>query len=105
MEKATNNEAKFKNAESPFTEVYSILRSTFMSSGKQRLDENDIKIIDKHLSNMFVSILRGLQGVGALMIITSAMDEPMNKNSIHIGEFVAVISNLLETIGLFCADI
>lgn len=84
-----------KNIESPFTEIYSILKG-FENSDKNNSDH--IKIIHQHVDNAIYTLLQGLQDFGIILSeLTQHKNQPLN-NLNNFGYFISAICNLTEVL-------
>jgi len=88
----------FKNSDSPFTELFSMLKRYENSSiGSTIYTSKELRIIQKHTDNAIEVLLQGLQGVGQLIGLASdnkKIPEQLNQ----IGFLISAISNLTEAL-------
>ncbi len=106
MTHKTKQSEFFKNAGSPFTELFSLLkRYDHSSEGLPTLayDAHELKVIDQHIDNAINVLLQGLQDVGHLMGISSS-GESVSAELSHIGFFISAITNLTEALNDLRSD-
>lgn len=106
MKNITANEEKLKNIESPFTELFSLLkRYESSSSGSSTLayTSDELKSIHQHIDNAVDVLLQGLQGVGQLMGSTSPGKRVVEELN-QLGFFISAISNLTEALNDLRSD-
>lgn len=106
MKNITANEEKLKNLESPFTELFSLLRRyESSSSGSLTLayTSGELKIIHQHIDNAVDVLLQGLQGVGQLIGVTSPGKKVVEELN-QLGFFISAISNLTEALNDLKSD-
>ena len=96
-----------KNANSPFTEILSlIIKYEILSESAVKLayPRQDLLIISHHLNNAVDVMLQGLQEIGNLV---AAVDhEKMKDVSIdEVGAFISATCNLIEALNTFGRDV
>lgn len=94
--------AQFENPESPFTELFSLLKRRNMALRDLPTLDYTVEerlVIAQHAENAMDILLRGLQSVGNLMSCQSA-DAPND-----IGFFIAAVSNLAQALNTLQLDI
>jgi hypothetical protein len=97
---------KISNAESPFTELFSILKTHEVQSNELPIlphSTKKIKIIYQHTENAISLLLQGLQNVGQL-IGTRKRSTLSNSEVNNIGFFISAISNLTEALNVLRLD-
>lgn len=106
MDNAFVDSTKIKNIESPFTELFALLkRYENLSNGSATLayTSEELKEIHQHIDNAIAVLLQGLQGVAHLMGIT-APDEKIVEELNHLGFFISAIGNLTEALNVLRSD-
>lgn len=95
-----------KNIDSPFTELFSLLkRFETQPNGQSIADFNseELKVIHQHIDNAIEILLQGLQDLGQLMCL-AAQDNEMIEELNNIGSFISAISNLTEALNVLRLD-
>jgi hypothetical protein len=93
--------SQIKNVESPFTELFSLLkRYEILSQGYPTLayETEELKVIHEHVNNAIEILLQGLQNIGRLIEITMAEKKEIIEDLQNIGFFISSISNLTEAL-------
>lgn len=106
MTKIVNDIKKFKNSESPFTELFALLkRYENSANGFPTLSYNshELKIMHQHIDNAVDVLLQGLQGVGHLVGINSSNINEIEELN-QIGFFISAITNLTEALNTLRSD-
>lgn len=106
MEKVLADFNKIKNIDSPFTELFSLLKryeSAPCGSAILAYTSEELRIIYQHINNAMEVLLQGLQGVAHLIGITS-FDEKVVEVVNQLGFFISAISNLTEALNDLRSD-
>ena len=96
------NAITFKNAESPFTELFALFQQCDISSKMNSVEEIDI--INQHINNAIEILCQGLQTLGRLMGSLQNSDT-VPADVMNIGYFVAVVCNLAEALNVLRVDL
>ena len=99
MNNIAASEEILKNLDSPFTELFSLLKRYNCSSGLPTLSysADELKIINHHINNAMRVLLQGLQGVGSLMSM-SPEGGKVSEEANCLGFFISALSNLTEAL-------
>lgn len=99
---------ELKNNNSPFTELFSLLRLQSLISGASVIDsgvsDTLIPIYD-HANNAIDLMLKGLQGLGQLVGVTAQANQETLEEISDIGFFISGVSNLIEALGFLRQDV
>lgn len=87
---------KVKNLNSPFTELFSLLKQYEKSACTSNYSCNELKIIQQHVDNAIEVLLQGLQQVGQLIGLATNKKNIAEMN--QLGFFISAISNLTEAL-------
>jgi hypothetical protein len=101
MENIAQNVIRFKNAESPFTELFSLFQRHDVLSKVGEIEE--IEIVNQHVNNAMETLFQGLQTVGQLIGYLQDA-ESISRDLMSIGYFVSVVCNLLEALNILRVD-
>jgi hypothetical protein len=102
MKNNTQNTIRFKNAESPFTELFALFQR--QDNLSKIGSEKEAAVVNQHLNNAMEILFQGLQSVGQL--IGQLQDaESIPKELMNIGYFVSAICNLVEGLNVLRIDI
>jgi len=97
-----------KNIESPFTELYALLKrnSLFSDDGREALsqDSENLMSLCSHIDNAIDSLLRGLQDVGQLIGLVKHDEINMAEEISRLGFFISTIGNLTEALNTLRLD-
>jgi len=99
-------EVGIKNINSPFTELFSILKrqqTYFLQTSDHIFNVAELRILHQHAENAIDMMLQGLQDIGQLIGIFGG-----NKNFtefFNIGFFISGISNLAEALNSLKQDV
>ena len=107
MSNNTVSAEEFKNSESPFTEIFSLLRryeNTSNDSPTFAYDSHDLKIMHQHIDNAIDVLLQGLQDLGQLMSMVMQDKKQTIDDLYNIGFFVSAIANLTEALNALRLD-
>ncbi|OGT63241.1 MAG: hypothetical protein A3E85_06015 [Gammaproteobacteria bacterium RIFCSPHIGHO2_12_FULL_45_12] len=100
-------EYEYKNIESPFTEIFSLLkRYQVLSDGLTALVYNSDELIEmhQHIESVIETLLQGLQSLGQVVgEATNRKVIPINRIG-SIGYLISSISNLTESLNTLKAD-
>lgn len=99
--------AEFKNAESPFTELFSLLkRYEILSQGFPTLayKTEELKVMHQHINNAIDVLLQGLQDMGHLIDAATHDKGKTIEDLNNIGFFISAISNLTEALNNLRVD-
>jgi len=99
-------EREFKNIESPFTELFSLLKRYENIYGESPLltyNSDELQTINQHVDNAMKVLLQGLQGMSQLIGVASSNKKDINELS-HLGFFISAISNLTEALNDLKSD-
>lgn len=102
-----SEKTQFKNAESPFTELFSILkRDKILSNGLATLghDTKALKVMQQHVDNAMDVLLQGLQDLGNLIGMSIQNKKDALEDLNNIGFFISAISNLTEALNALRLD-
>ena len=100
------NEETINNIDSPFTELFSLLKRYEKSAtGLPTLayNFNELKIMHLHIDNVVEILLQGIQGIGQLIGLAS-LEKNLVQRLNHLGFFVSVITNLTEALNDLRSD-
>jgi len=95
----------FQNKESPFTEIFSLLKYYECSPGEVgtlAYSADELKIMNQHIDNAMNVLIQGLQVIGNLMGMLPPDQVRVDTN--YVGLFIAVISNLTEELNNLKTD-
>jgi hypothetical protein len=102
-----NNASQLKNIESPFTELFSLLkRYDIKSQGFTNLvyETEELKVMQQHVTNAIEILLQGMQGIGRLMGGSLSEKKELIEELQDIGFFISSISNLTEALNSLRSD-
>ncbi len=97
----------FKNIESPFTELFSLLKRYDYSSKESptlAYSTSELKAIHGHVDNATVILLQGMQDVGNLIGLLGSRNKKAEAGLSALGFFIAMISNLAEALHVLQSD-
>ena len=106
MKDISINEETVNNIESPFTELFSLLKRYEKSAtGLPTLayNFNELKVIHRHIDNAVELLLQGLQGVGQLIGLAGS-EKKLAEGLNQLGFFVSLITNLTEALNDLRSD-
>src|SRR5579862_9802331 len=90
----------FKNIESPFTELFSLLKR--YDSSKESLtlaySTSELEAIHGHVDNATVILLQGMQDIGNFIGLLDSKNKKAATELSALGFFIAMISNLAEAL-------
>lgn len=95
------------NQESPFTELFSVLkRYEILPQGLFTLayKTDELKVMHQHIDNAMDILLQGLQDLGQIVGHVAQDDKDMREDIKNIGYLIATISNLTEALNTLRAD-
>ena len=98
---------KINNIESPFTELFSLLkRYNTLSEGIPTLayETKELKTMHQHIDNAMDTLLQGLQDVGNIVSLVAKDNQEAIQDLHNIGFFIAAISNLTEALNTLRSD-
>lgn len=101
MKNLIRNEESFKNSESPFTELFSLLkRIDSLPEGFTTLayKTQEIKKMNQHADNAMSVLLQGLQDIGVIVSMSAQKNKDIAQDLKRIGFFISAISNLVEAL-------
>lgn len=105
---AINSTTYFNHFESPFTELFTILkRQDIQPEGEVTLayHSDELRVMHQHIDNATDILLKGLQELGNSISLLSA-NKIISLNDIeNIGFFISAISNLTEALNTLRLDI
>jgi hypothetical protein len=107
MDNDFNDSIKIMNIDSPFTELFSLLkRYDSLSSGSPMLvyNSNELEIIHQHIDNAMDVLLQGLQDLGCLISATAKNKIKVIEELNNIGFFISAITNLTEALNTLRVD-
>ncbi len=90
------NAVTFQNADSPFTELFFLLKKRIILSNEiQSLvcNSDELKVLRRHTDNAMDILLHGLQDLGNLMSV-AVYNQQKSENLEGIGFFISAIGNL-----------
>jgi hypothetical protein len=102
-----NNASQLKNIESPFTELFSLLkRYDIKSQGFTNLlyETEELKAMQQHVANAIEILLHGMQGIGRLMGGSLSEKKEIIEELQDVGFFISSISNLTEALNSLRSD-
>jgi hypothetical protein len=96
----------FKNIESPFTELFSLLKryENLPESPTLAYSTPELKAINSHVGNVTVTLLQGLQDIGNLIGLVGSKNKKLEAGLCTLGFFIATISNLAEALYILQSD-
>ncbi len=103
----SNKGNAFKNIESPFTELFSLLKRYEHSSKESpawAYSTSELKAIYNHVDNAIVILLQGMQDVGNLIGLLDSKNKKIMAGFSALGFFIAMISNLAEALHILQLD-
>ena len=107
MDNTFANSATIKNIESPFTELFSLLkRYDSLPDGSPMLayKSDALKIIHQHIDNAMDVLLHGLQDMGRLLSVATEDKKNVIEELHNIGFFISGITNLTEALNILRMD-
>ena len=96
-----------RNFDSPFTELFSLLKSyEYSPAGLPKLvyGSDELKVIQLHSENAINALLNGLQGM-SLLIGMAFYDKHVGSELTRISFFIATICNLVEALNDLSSDV
>lgn len=99
--------SQFANADSPFTELFSMLKSYEVKSEKfstLSYSTKKLKAMYQHADNAINMLLQGLQDLGKLMSLKSKKEDVKDHSVNNIGFFISGIGNLTEALNVLRLD-
>jgi hypothetical protein len=107
MNKLVNNDSLLINAESPFTELFSLLiQNKTLAEGHVSLayKTSDLEVMHQHIDNAIEVLLQGLQDLGHVVGMVGDNEKKIISDLNHIGFFISAISNLTEALNNLRSD-
>ncbi len=107
MNNVTLTAERYKNIESPFTELFTLLRRyENLSDGNLTLaySSEELKVMHHHIDNAIDVLLQGLQDLGHLVGVVSQNAKSAIDDLSSIGFFISAISNLTEALTILKLD-
>lgn len=98
---------EFRNAESPFTELFLILKKSPDSTADLSTliyDPAELRVMHQHIDNAIDLLLQGLQDLGQLMSLAGRESDDVLKELANLGFFISGISNLTEALNTLRND-
>ena len=94
------------NVESPFTELFTILKKHDIQQGKIALayDSDELQAMHQHIDNATDILLKGLQDIGGVIGFLSLKNQISIKEIGNICFFISAISNLTEALNILRSD-
>ena len=97
----------FKNGESPFTELLSLLiwhKNSREGHHTLAYTSDELKAIHQHTDNAIEVLLQGLQDLGQLLSMVAHKKKGVIKDLHNIGFFISTITNLTEALNTLRLD-
>ncbi len=107
MSSRMSKESEVKNIESPFTEIFSLMkRYKALSDGLTALvyNSDELMVMHQHIENAIELLLQGLQSLGQIIGDETQYKVVSIKNINSIGFLISAISNLTESLHTFKTD-
>lgn len=104
MTNLKTSDFSMKNADSPFTELFSIMSKYFISDEFLAGATQEIEAMRQHIDNSVQSMLQGLQNIGHLMGVSLQNKDKLSDEIKNIGFFIASIGNLVEALNALRSD-
>lgn len=107
MMNLVNAATQFKNAESPFTELFALLKKRIvLSEGfpSQMYETQELKVMYQHVDNAIEIVLQGLQDLGQLLGLAAQDKKKSTEGIYNIGFFISAVSNLAEALSALRSD-
>jgi hypothetical protein len=101
MTSVKNREGEFKNADSPFTELFTLLfrdENLPNNFSSRRYDIGELQAMHQHADNAVAALLQGLQDIGILMSLAAQDKKKMIEELKTIGFFITIVTNLAEAL-------
>lgn len=95
------------NIDSPFTELFSLLKSSEIQSEKCLMGQygaDELSAINHHVDNAMTILLQGTQELGNLMSLAAKNKEQVINEMESIGFFISAIGNLAEALYVLRQD-
>lgn len=107
MNKIIKDEALLIDADSPFTQLFSLLtQNREITNGNVSLAYGtpELEVMNQHVENAIEVLLQGLQDLGYVAGMIGEKDKKIMKNLNHIGFFISAIGNLTEALNTLRSD-
>lgn len=108
VESFNNKAIQTDNANSPFLELFSILKryQVLPHDGMPTLayETEELKIMHQHVDNAMAILLQGLQDLGNLVGTVVQNQEQAQEDLKNLGLFISAIGNLTEAINCLRSD-
>lgn len=107
MKNIATNEERLKNINSPFTELFSLLKrheNLSVSFRGLAYNSDDLKVMHQHVDNAIEVLLQGLQDLGQLIGLTGQNRIQISREMNNLGFFISTITNLTEALNTLRLD-
>ncbi len=107
MIKMTYNTVQFRNKQSPFTELFSLLkRYELLPQGKLTLayHTKELKVMNKHLRNAKTIVTQGLEDMFNLLGNAESSDATITPTSSMLWTFLGALMNLRDALDTLQSD-